>query len=75
MAGTRCGRGGFHRAHVRRRGQALLDGRWHPVARLNLLPKRALATPAERATALAGIEALLIAAPERPLLRLQQAPE
>ena len=43
------------------------------LAQLGVLPKREFATPAEVATAFAGIEELVIDATERPILRPQDA--
>lgn len=66
---------GFHRSNVTRNQQVLLDVLLHTLDQLGVLPKRAFATPAELATAFAGIEELVIDATERPLLRPQDADE
>ena len=66
-------RAGFHRSNASRSIQALLDGLLHTLAGLNVLPAREFATPAELEAAFAGIEALVIDATERPLLRPQDA--
>ena len=62
---------GFHRSNVSRNLQALLDVLLHTLTKLQVLPPRSLASPAELAAACAGIEALVIDATERPILRPQ----
>lgn len=66
-------RAGFHRSNASRSVQALLDVLLHTLAGLNVLPEREFATPAELEAAFAGIEALVIDATERPILRPQEA--
>lgn len=66
-------RAGFHRSNASRSVQWLLPVLLHTLAKLNVLPKREFATPAELEAALAGIESLVIDATERPILRPQAA--
>jgi len=66
-------RAGFHRSNASRSVQALLDVLLHTLAGLNVLPQREFATPAELEAAFGGIEALVIDATERPILRPQDA--
>lgn len=66
-------RAGFHRSNASRSVQALLDVLLHTLTGLNVLPAREFATPAELEAAFAGIEALVIDATERPILRPQDA--
>ena len=68
-------RAGFHRSNASRSVQELLDVFWHALDKLNVLPKRNFATPAELEAAFAGIEELVIDATERPILRPQDAAE
>ena len=64
---------GFHRSNVSRNVQALLHVLLEALAVLNVLPKRAFATPDELTATFAGIEALVVDATERPILRPQAA--
>lgn len=64
---------GFHRSNVSRNVQHLLDVLVYTLGKLNVLPKREFATPAELQAAFAGIEALVVDATERPILRPQDA--
>ena len=64
---------GFHRSNASRNIQELLEVLLHSLGKLNVLPKREFATPAELETAFAGIEELVIDATERPILRPQDA--
>lgn len=64
---------GFHRSNVSRTLDQLLAVLLHALAGLGVLPKREFASPAEFATAFAEIEALVIDATERPILRPQDA--
>ena len=64
---------GFHRSNVSRNLQALLAVLLHTLAKLQVLPPRTLASPAELEAAFAGVEALVIDATERPILRPQEA--
>jgi hypothetical protein len=66
-------RTGFHRSNASRSVQALLDVLLQTLAGLNVLPKRQFTTPDELEAAFAGIEALVIDATERPILRPQDA--
>jgi hypothetical protein len=64
---------GFHRSNASRALQDLLEVLWQTLERLQVLPKREFTTPAELEAAFAGIEALVIDATERPILRPQDA--
>ena len=64
---------GFHRSNVSRTLERLLQVLLHTLAQLNVLPKREVTSPAEFATLLAEIEAVVIDATERPIRRPQDA--
>lgn len=62
---------GFHRANVSRTLNKLLVVLLHALAGLGVLPNRKFASPAEFAAIFTEIEALVIDATERPILRPQ----
>jgi len=64
---------GFHRSNASRSIQWLIDVLLLALKKLDVLPAREFASPAELEAAFAGIEELLIDATERPTLRPQDA--
>ena len=67
---------GFHRSNASRSIQWLIDVLLLALKKLDVLPAREFASPAELEAAFAGIEELLIDATERPTLRPQdEAPK
>lgn len=64
---------GFHRSNASRNVDKLLAVLLQALATLGVLPKREFASPAELAATFADIEALVIDATERPILRPQDA--
>jgi len=64
---------GFHRSNASRSIQWLIDVLLLALKKLDVLPAREFASPADLEAAFAGIEELIIDATERPTLRPQDA--